>query len=347
MKKIVVTGSGGPAGVNFINSLRFSEEKIYVVGTDTNRYHLQWPDIDKRYLTKRNDDDGYLDQINEIIAKEGIEFLHPQPDTEVYFFSENREKVNAKTFLPEKETIRTCQDKFKSSQIWEKSGIPLGKSFIVKDLDGLKDIGNSLGYPYWLRATHGAGGRGSTPVENLETAKNWMSYWKNRGVDWEFVAQEYLPGKNIAFQSIWNNGELVTSQARERIEYIYPYLAPSGVTGTPVVAKTVNRKDINEMATKCVLSIDKKATGIFCVDLKENKQGIPCPTEINAGRFFTTSFFFTKAGINMPYYYVKLAYGEEIPKLPKYNSVKEGLYWIRHIDCPAKLIEEDEFNFNK
>ena len=94
-------------------------------------------------------------------------------------------------------------------------------------------------------------------------------------------------------------------------------------------------------------SIDKHATGIFCVDLKENKDGVPYPTEINTGRFFTTSFFFTSAGVNMPYYYIKLAFDEEIPRMPKYNSVERDMVWCRHIDCPAVLKKESDINFPK
>lgn len=92
--------------------------------------------------------------------------------------------------------------------------------------------------------------------------------------------------------------EELVELARERIEYIYPYLAPSGITNTPVIAVTIHREDVNRIATECIKAIDQNATGIFCVDLKENKDGVPCPTEINAERFFTTSYFFTKAGIN-------------------------------------------------
>jgi carbamoyl-phosphate synthase large subunit len=94
------------------------------------------------------------------------------------------------------------------------------------------------------------------------------------------------------------------------------------------------------------LSLDEEATGIFCVDLKEDKNGMICPTEINAGRFFTTSYFFTSAGVkfnvpkaNMPYLYVKLAYDEEIPEGEKYSILPDNLFWIRHIDCGDHLIE--------
>lgn len=110
---------------------------------------------------------------------------------------------------------------------------------------------------------------------------------------------------------------------------------------------TIHDDAVNDVATRAVKSIDKKATGIFCVDLRADKSNNPVPTEINAGRFFTTSYFFTKAGINMPYYYVKLAFGEEIPELPKYNAVPKGIYWIRHIDAPAVLVKNGKWRGKK
>jgi len=344
MKRILVTGSGGPAGINFVNSLRYSKEKMYLIGADVNKYHLEWLDVDERYVVPKFTASNYVEKLNELIDKTGAEMVHTQPDGEVRVISENREKINAITFLPAKETIRICQDKFESANIWEKNGIPVAKTVLIKDAYDLEKAENTLGYPYWLRATVGFSSRGSTLVQNIDVAKHWIGYWRARkNVDWVFMAQEYLPGQIMAFQSVWKDGEIITSQARVRLEYLYPYLAPSGITNTPTVAATINRDDVNRIATECILRIDPRATGVFCVDLRENKNGVPCPTEINAGRFFTTSFFFAQAGINMPYHYVKLAYGEAIPDLPKYNALPAGLYWIRHIDAPTILRKEGQW----
>jgi carbamoyl-phosphate synthase large subunit len=322
--------------------LKEAPERIYTIGTDVNKYHLLWANTDEKWLVPEFTDSKYIEKINELIDKTKAEFIHPQPDGEVLLLSKNKKKLNCRTFLPSYNTVSICQDKFKSGEIWKKVGICTSESILVKDVDDLAKVEDVIGYPFWLRATHGFSSRGSTPVEKRETAESWITYWRSRKVMWNFVAQEYLPGKNIAFQSLWNDGELITSQARERVEYLYPYLAPSGCTNTPTIAKTIHDAKINEIATMCVKAIDKNATGIFCVDLRGNKKGLPIPTEINAGRFFTTSYFFTKAGVNMPYYYVKLAFGEKLPKLRKYNAISEDMLWCRHIDCPAVLIKESE-----
>ncbi len=321
---------------------------MFIAGIDINKYHLELPDLDKRYLsTSKNTDPSYIEKINKIIAEDGIDFVHPQPDSEVAFISENREKLDAKTFLPSKDAIRICQDKFQSSKIWQEHGIPVASAIKIDSEEDLGKAVERFDYPFWLRAKSGAGGRGSTLVENMETGIAWLKYWRSRGKKWQFIAEDYLPGQNVAFQSVWNKGEIICSQARERVEYIYPYLAPSGITGTPSVAKTVADEEINDIATRCVKAVDKNATGIFCVDLKRNEAGKPCPTEINIGRFFTTSFFFTKAGVNMPYIYVKLAFGEDIPIQKKYDCIGKDVYWIRHMDSGPVLMKEGEWRSNE
>jgi carbamoyl-phosphate synthase large subunit len=157
------------------------------------------------------------------------------------------------------------------------------------------------------------------------------------------MVSEFLPGREYAFQSIWQDGHIVTSQARERMEYLFGFLTPSGQTSSPAVARTVHRQDVNETAAASVTAVDPHATGIFCVDLKENADGVPCVTEINAGRFFTTSIFFSVAGCNMPYYYVRMAYDEPLPELPQFDAIPEELYWVRLMDMGDKLLRQGEW----
>lgn len=349
MKRILVTGAGGSAGINFIRSLRLSNETIYIVGTDISRYHLELSRADINYLVPSFDEPGYIDTINRIIEKEKIEFLHCQPDTELRVISENREKIKTRTFLPSKEAIRIALDKMKFNQHMEKNNIPVAKSFLIIKPEDIKNaikkltsIGNEK---MWVRATEGAGSKATLPVINYDQARMWIEYW-DRMKDakyGEFMMSEFLPGKEFAFQSIWKSGKLITSQARERIEYVFGNRMPSGQSSTPTVAKTVHRDDVNKIATEAIKALDKNANGIFCVDLKESKKGIPCVTEINVGRFFTTTLFFSEAGSNMPYYYIKMGFGEQLSDLPKYNALPKDLYWIRQIDCGEKLVREGDW----
>jgi predicted ATP-grasp superfamily ATP-dependent carboligase len=350
VKRILVTGAGGPAGINFVMSLRVVPERIFIAGTEASEYYLHLAPTAKRYLVPRAKETGYIDRLNEIICGDKIEFLHVQPDVEVEVVSENREKIETNVFLPSRKAVKVCQDKLESAKVWRQKNVPVARTIQLQKEQDIDRAFEEFGSPVWIRARRGAGGRGSTLADNRETALPWIKYWKSRNVNWEFIAQEHLPGRNLGFHSLWKEGELVTSMARERIEYIYPYLAPSGITGTPAVQKTVHDKRVNRIGTEAVLAVDSNFNGIACVDLKENADGVPCVTEINPGRMFTTSFFFSYASkvlrkdycANIPYLYTKLAFKEKVPDIPKYNVLPKDVYWIRHIDAPAKLVKDNK-----
>ena len=343
MKRILVTGAGGSAGNNFIASLRLAPEPFYIVGTDTSKYYIKLSKADKNYKVANWHDKVYINQLKAIIKEENIEFIHSQPDPEVMFISENRHLLDVKTLLPRPITIEIAHDKFWFNQEMEANKVPCPKSWLVIGKERLKIICQEHRGKKWLRAIFGAGSLAALPITKYEQAYMWIEYWKTKGLKWtDFMLSSFLPGKEYAFQSIWKDGKLITSAARERIEYLFQSRMPSGQSSTPTVAKSVHNKQVNQIATKGILALDYNPNGIYCVDLKENYNGVPCITEINVGRFFTTSLFFTKAGCNMPYYYVKLAYGEEIPKLKQYNAVLENLYWIRQIDCGEKMVKENE-----
>ena len=350
-----MTGAGGSAAINFIKCLRMvKNEKFFLVGSDINRFHLELSDVDKRYILPKATDDSYIDALNMLIERENIHMVHPQPDIEVRVIAENRKRINAITRLPRTKTVKICQDKFLTSEILSKNNISVPKSVLVKNESDLEKYFDSLKEcsptkKVWIRAVRGAGSRAALPISTVDQAKMWIDYWeREKGIGYgDFMLCEFLPGKEFAWQSIWDDGELIVSQARERLEYLFGNITPSGQTSTPSIAVTVHRDDINEIATKAVKAIDKHATGIFCIDIKEDAFGKPKITEINVGRFFTTSNFFAEAGCNMPYYHIKLAFGEEIPSTPKYNPIPEGIFWVRVVDGGHKLIRKPSAkNFN-
>jgi len=147
-------------------SLRAAPEKMILVGTDSNEYYLNLAVTDSRHLVPRAKDPAYIDRLNEIIHKEKVEFLHAQPDVEVEVVSENREKLDAQVFLPSKTAVTACQDKLESAKVWHKKGVPVARTLEIRDESDLEKAFEEFGNPIWVRARHGAGGKGSTPAYN-------------------------------------------------------------------------------------------------------------------------------------------------------------------------------------
>lgn len=346
MKRILVLGCGGSAGINYIKSLRMSSEHFYIVGLDVNKYYIEMSPVDKRYHVehKKGGEEVYIEKINTIIKKEGVEFVHSQPDPEVKILSDYREKINAKTFLPSKKAVDISHDKWKTHETLSKASVPVAKTLKIKNQISLKDAFAQYGETIWLRATRGAGGKASLPVKTITQATMWIDYWGTKGLSWnDFLASEVLTGIEVSWLSIWKDGKLVCSQGKQRFEWVNTGSSPSGVTGTTAIQRTVHDEEVNRVTTNAVLALDSKPTGIYVVDTKRNKDGIPCVMEINPGRFFTTSLFFPTAGVNMPHIYTKLAYGEKVPKLSPYNSVEKDIYWMRIPDAGPVMVREGEW----
>lgn len=352
MKRILVTGAGGSAASNYIQSLRHNpkKEKFYIVGVDKKKYHIELANVDKRYLLPGIDDPSYISKLNKIIATEKIDLVHPQPDVEVDFLARHTKDVKAKMLLPKPETIDLCQNKMQLTDLLKKNNLNVPEAYYLESEKDLKKALKKLlktNEKVWLRAIRGAGSRAALPVKNVDHAKMWVDYWRiMKGLNYgDFMVSEFLPGAEYAFQSFWIDGKIIMSQTRERVEYIFGNLTPSGQSSSPSVAVTVHNDAVNKLAHDAIKLADKKATGIFCADIKTNKNGEVCLIEINAGRFFTTSNFFSEAGLNVPYYYTKYALGEPVKhNLKPYNNIPAGWYWVRMIDMGYKLIKPNEWS---
>jgi carbamoyl-phosphate synthase large subunit len=341
--KVMVTGAGGAASLGFCRSLREAGTNYEVIGVDSDKYHLTTAEADYKYLVPRIDDHDYINVLNYLIKKHDIDFLHCQPDVEVAFISENREKLLTETNLPSKKTINICMDKWKTYACWNAYDLTLPKTIFINNEQDLKYAFEEIGPKLWLRNTVGAGGKGSLPVDDFEEAKSWVEFNNGYG---QFTAAELLSQRTTTFTSIWNNGDLIVAQSRERLYWEYSAGSPSGVTGLTGTGVTVDDAVLNDIAMRAILAVDDLPQGIFSVDMTYDNDGIPNPTEINIGRFFTTHYFFTCAGLNLPDIFVRTSLGLPVPTLAnKINPLSAGLTWTRGMDTKpvlGKLINFDK-----
>ena len=354
MRKILVTGSGGIGGVNFVRALKLFSDKFFIVGTDFNKYYLQFAELDERIISPKHSDPNFIPLLNHLVEKHKIEFLHPQPSSEALVVSQNLDKISTKTLLPPPNVIST--DKLETQKILSKSGILVAKTKVIDSYDMISNAFQELdGGPLWIRAKSGAGGNLSLLCNNSSEVEYWMKLWILRGKANfnDFMLQQYLPGRNIAWDSFWYKGKLVSSFTRERLEYPFKHISPSGITGTPTVSKIIVDESVNRIGENAVKSVDDKPHGNYAVDLKEDNDGNWHVTEIDSGKFHTTTplwgFISTKflkqdPLHNLPYLYTMLGL-EEIsdPGFLGNDIYPEGLHILRHIDCGTWIYREDGF----
>ena len=351
MKNILVTGSGGIGGVNFIRALRATKEEFFIVGTDFNQYYLEFHANDVRVNTPRHSDPKFISEIKQIISKHSIDFLHPQPSSEALVISQDDE-LKSKTFLPSTSVI--SHDKSTTQKILSEKNIDVANTKTLASLNQLEQSFSELGGgPLWIRSKKGAGGNLSLLCENTEEANHWINLWilRNKAKLDDFLIQEYLPGRNIAWDSFWFNGKLIASYTRERLEYPFKHISPSGITGTPTVSKIIVDEKINSLCELAIRSIDSNPHGNYSVDLKGDAQNNMHITEIDSGKFHTTTplwgfisskVFKQEPMYNLPYLYTKIGLGEiSNPDTLGNDIYPNDTLLVRHIDCGDWIIKND------
>jgi carbamoyl-phosphate synthase large subunit len=300
-------------------------------------------DVDEKYPILAAADSAYPDVLLRMLSKIRPDFIHLQNDYEVRAVSRLRDQVEAlgvKLYLPAAETVENCVDKEKSYQIWQSAGLPVPKTMVLHSPADLGKAFDLYGETIWVRAIEGAGGRGALPADNYDFAKVWIDRFNGWG---EFTASELLTKDTVTWLSIWHQGELIVAQTRRRLSWNFGNRTLSGITGITGVGETCSDETVDRISQDAIFAIDTKPHGVFAVDMTYDKNGIPNPTEINIGRFFTTHYFFTKAGLNMPKIYCDIALDGNFPTMEKHiNPLPDGLIWIRGMDVEPVLTTRSE-----
>ena len=350
MRSILVTGAGGSAGNNVCWSLKVSKDgkNILLDGTDIDRTSIElnsW--IDRSYQLPRADSPRYLRSLNKIIAKDRIEMVLPQPDSEVGRLSRDRESIHARMFLPDRETVKVCQDKYEALYHWFKNGLRREPIVLSPRSRRTKRRARELKFPCWVRARQGAGGNLSCLARSWRSVENWIGYHWNEGMKTDFVVEEYLPKRDFCFMSIWNEGKLVTSMVRERLSWVGHRTVGSG--GTSKLNKVVHSNKVNTTALRAIRSVSERPHGVFCVDLKQDKSGNPRPTEINC-RFTTNVHYLTLASLklghpewNFPWIAARICLGEKIPPTKALNALPSNIWFTKNTDMGFTMVQDNKW----
>lgn len=344
--RLLLTGVGGSASTNFLDAVSLSGLRVSVVGTDSSAYMLSLAKVEHKYLVPRASEDSYTDVIHALVRGQKCDVIHAQPDVEVLRLSESRTSTAASMFLPSHDAIVLAGDKERFAKRMRESGIPVPISFsgsseveIYEKTSELLKTHEKL----WVRARKGAGSRAALPISTAAQAINWIKWWieEKNFVYGDFQVSEFLPGEEYALQTIWQNGRLIAAEARIRVNYLFGFLSPSGQSSSPSVARSTSNPAVYDVGINAIKSLQSTPNGVFCVDMKTNSAGSVVVTEINAGRFFTTSNFFAHAGVNMPEMTLRAAMGEQLSPTP-IASLGDDLYWIRMMDMGYRLVHKDE-----
>ena len=349
MTKILLLGCDGNAGINYAKSIWAADKTIEIIGTGFSKYHInvaQDAGIDTHLV---DPDEWTIDKKKQFIydaISYGVDFIHAQPEEEVHDLCvlQSDDQIKARSFGKNIDEWRLFNDKGTTMQ---HSGVKFYSFLEIKNNPSYFTKLITKNNTVWIRAKSGAGSKWALPVISFEQAENWVNYLVlAKGANaHDFILSEYLPGKEYAVQLFYIDGELFHCQARERVEHHFAKQMVSGQSSTPSVAKTVDNPEVTSYAASCILDCVEKPNGIYGVDIRYNSDDQPTMTEVNYGRYFTTSNFFASIDINTPYEeYIYVTSGEIPDK--KIDQIKDEMYWIRGLDHQPLLMETLPYEFS-
>jgi hypothetical protein len=157
-----------------------------------------------------------------------------------------------------------------------------------------------------------------------------------------FTLSEYLPGRDFTVQCLFNGGEFITAKMYERLAYHVSGTSVSGVSSSASLAKMIFDPNLLKLCVAAIHAVDRSASGVFFVDLKEDEHETPRITEINAGRFANVPTIHDTVGPgNMALAYVRLALND-VHRRQRGSVATRAQYVLRGLDTEPAVFSESE-----
>jgi carbamoyl-phosphate synthase large subunit len=344
--RILVTGAGSGLGNNVIRSLREADPALTIVGCHHDRFELKKSPAERHYLVPAPDHPDYIDRLGRLARREAIDLVVPTRDTHVRVVSRHRARLPCRVFLPRHRVVELCQDKYRVSAFLRARGVPAPLTYALRTLENVPGALRRFRAQgrAWCRVRRGSGSLGATPVKTPGQAIAWIRYWHEmRGVPpSHFTLSEYLPGRDFGCQTVWREGRMLLAKTFERLAYFAGDSQPSGVSSVASLARSVVEPRVVDVCAAAVRAFDPYSSGLYCIDLKENRAGVPCITDVNVGRFSLTTGLYDLIGQHSTAdLYLRTALGRPIDVSEPYDVAPDH-YLVRDVDTLPAIVHAEE-----
>lgn len=307
MRRVLVTGAGGPAGVAVIRSLlRRTDVEVYAADMDGWASGLYLVPADRRRIVPPGLDAGFVDDLLRQCWADAIDVLFSTVDVELPPLAARRtELASAGTVLaaPSAETLDTTLDKYALAL----RCTPHLRVPVTALLDA---AGKALPweFPVIVKPRRGAGSRGVHLVSDRAALEALPD-------DDAQIVQEHLPGQEYSVDVLADaDGVVVAAVPRTRTR------VDSGVS---IAGRTVRDADLESTAAAVATAIG--LVGVANVQLRRDTAGVPALLEVNP-RFPGALPLTIAAGVDMPSLALDLALGLPIPRVVEFVELANVRY---------------------
>lgn len=306
---------GSTTAISVIKGLRKQEEfNVFIVGTDINeRDNIAGSKFCNKFfkIPPAIEEENYIRALVSIIEAESIDLFIPIVDIELEVMARNKHIIEKLTYLLLSfyDTIMICNDKLKTYEFFESTGIPTFKTVLLNDSSDIKDIINSadIEFPLIVKPRKGVSSR---DVYEIQGESDFLFIKKVK----DAIVQEKGKGQEYTIDIFCNGEILISAVPRKRIE------TRSGISYKGQTAK--DEKLIN-YAKK--IAEELKIKGPANIQCFKNGDDVRF-FEINP-RFSGSLPLTIAAGVNTPLFALKMATGEKLEPVEDFKIVKMCRYW--------------------
>jgi carbamoyl-phosphate synthase large subunit len=308
------------------------ERSVEVIGVDMDGDGIAPFVPDRFHRVPGRNDPHYIDRILEICRAERVDAYYALGEEEAIASSERRaefQAIGVGVITPgSAEMLRIASNKARYHEFFAARGIPHARFQAIRRVAEVEPALRALGYPdqdVFLKPASSKGGRGARlvsprrpdrprpdakasdfPVQSLDAVLASL----DDAAFPELIAMEYLPGTYYSVDVLSADGKPY---------YAVPKIRIQGSASNTTCGEVDLNPDVIRLAGRACAAFGFSYLQNY--EMKVDAKGQPFIYDINP-RGGTSLILCAAAGANIAYYAVKMALGEEIPRVEIKNHVR-------------------------
>lgn len=233
-------------------------------------------------------------------------------------------------------TAIKATDKGEMIKAFEKANVAHPWYYIVRNAEEIDGIKNKIAYPCIMKPIDSAGSRGVNIISSANELKEKYAKSANESRTGGVIVEEYLIGKEVSVEIMVVDSNIHILQITDKITTGEPHFVEMGHTQPSRLEKN-EIESIKKLARRAVEAVGI-TIGPAHVEIMVTDRG-PKMIELGArmgGDCITTHLVPLSTGIDMVEATIKLACGEKIKIIPKFNKGAA----IRYVEQKKGVLRE-------
>jgi carbamoylphosphate synthase large subunit len=264
MKKILVTGVGGPAGKNVAALLL--ERGFSIIGTDMQALTgLKYAFIQ----VPAAKDPDFSRVIEQIVVQNGIDQIIPTVSEELPVFArmQGNNHPGLSILISPAQAVETSNDKYLTAAALSSHGIPVPRFVLPSQVYSARDIERLVGWPCISKPRVGRGGR----EVRLHTEPDLREILALNDM---YILQEFASGTDYA------PNVFAGENGASRVVVLEKTALKNGILGNALSVRRVEDAAVGATAQAAAKALDCR--GPLDIDIRKRFDGTPVVLEVNA-----------------------------------------------------------------